>query len=209
MHITATCHSCGRRHEAPLAEGRTSARFQCPCGADFAHVILVEPYGQSFLYGEEALERKRPSDACTRFATAFDKFLLQVADVLILRGSEAGALSEKARRRSRRKWLEAVRRELNASGLPLPDLGSRNAAVHQAKVPTTREAHAVRDSVMQSIDAWLKALEALAGPDLRRLLDAYDRPGELPQDVKSFDRRVFDLRTTWRTMQDVDLASGE
>lgn len=198
MHLSVNCPDCGKAHEVALPEGGRFAPVDCDCGARFAHLVLMEPFGFQFVYGTESFAKHRPSDACARFAASFELFEKSLLEALLVaRGTpeDVAHLITCDMALSRTSSHQLAKFLLPKGDLRPPNLSVRDHATHKGKVPHPKAVEALARDVLTCMTVWLTKAETLAGPDLLRLRDAYCN-GPLPQDVAVFDRRLFDIGNT-------------
>lgn len=191
------CSGCGHEQRVDLPEGKTFSALHCECGEITGHLIIVEPYGRMFLYGIEALERRRPTAACVQFASAFEVFQKQCAKIALAHAGvpEGLATFVGSELDLPRDKIARLVSHLLGQRLRVPDAALRNAAIHAGQIPDAADVLALGRRILDTTEHWITAMATVAGPDLARLEQAHGA-GELPQDVAPFDRASFDLRVT-------------
>lgn len=160
-------------------------------------IIKMAPFGKAFLYGIEALRRRRYSNACMQFATAFEVFQKRFVEVLLQRCGMTPPFAQffvYELRLSRNKYSQIARHVLNER-LKEPDVSVRDRAVHSGEVPTEKKLREVADGVLGAIDVWIKAAEKQTGPGYGALMDVWLRGKELSREYSDFDAAIYDLRT--------------
>jgi hypothetical protein len=212
MEFRTNCTNCGREHIADNPEGKMSAWFLCECGEIFGLAIIIEPFGKAFLYGVEALRRKRYSSACIQFATAFEVFQKRFVEILL---KKQGVEQSLARfivydlDLPRKNYSQVAQHILHHSGLKHPDVSIRISAVHYGRTPKRGQVLTLGNEILDAIDNWLKIAEQHTGSDYQELSRAYENGQRLPQEVSEFDRTIFGLRTSYRTMSGYWLGMSE
>ncbi|HJQ33140.1 MAG TPA: hypothetical protein VJ866_13210 [Pyrinomonadaceae bacterium] len=202
MEFHADCPSCGKEHKSDQPEGKMLAWFMCECGEIFGIAIIIEPYGKAFLYGVEALRRRRYSTACIQFATAFEVFQKQYVEALLKRqGVEPSLVRFMVYDLDlpRDKYSQISRHILHKK-LKHPDVSLRNSAVHYGRVPQRAKVIKLAKDVMENVNAWITEAEQITGIDYKRLWEARDNGQQLPQDAAEFDKAIFELRIAYRLM---------
>lgn len=204
MEIRGRCHNCNKEYIADQPEGKTSAWFTCDCGQTFGNFIIIEPYGKVFLYGIAALRRKRFSNACIQFATSFEVFQKQFAEILL---KNAGVNKTLSRflvydlDLQRGKYSQLARFILHDK-LKHPDVSLRNSAVHFGRVPKKEKVITLAEEVIEAINVWISAAEKRTGIGYQALMNAWMKAEELSQDYSEFERSIFDLRTAYFLIKD-------
>jgi hypothetical protein len=202
MEFRTNCPTCDKEHNADQPEGKMAAWFTCECGEIFGELIVIEPFGKVFLYGVEALRRKRYSTACIQFATAFEVFQKQYVETLL---KKQGIEQSLARFMvydldlPRNKYSQIAAHIMHKK-LKHPDVSLRNSAVHSGRVPGRAKVVQLGKDIMENVDAWITEIEQVAGSDHKRLWEARDNGQQIPHDVPEFDKAVFEFRIAYRLM---------
>lgn len=202
MEFHSNCPTCGKEHNSDQPEGKLAAWFMCECGAVFAELIIIEPYGKVFLYGVEAFRRRRYSTACIQLATAFEVFQKQYVEALLKKQGVEPSLARFMVYEldlARDKYSQIARYIMHKK-LKHPDVSLRNSAVHYGRVPQRAKVIQLGKDIMENVDAWITEAEQIAGTDYKRLWEARDNGQQIPQDVPEFDRAIFELRIAYRLM---------
>lgn len=197
MELRMKCLRCGKEAVADQPEGETSAWFKCQCGYGFGMMIKMAPFGKAFLYGIEALRRRRYSNACVQFATAFEVFQKRFVEALLQHAGTGASLAQFLvydMHLSRNKYSQLARHILNER-LKEPDVSVRNRAVHSGEVPTEEKLRELAEGVLGAIDVWIKAAEKETGPGYDALMDVWLKGKELSREYSDFDAAIYDLRT--------------
>ncbi len=197
MELRMKCLSCGKEAVADQPEGETSAWFKCQCGYGFGMMIKMAPFGKAFLYGIEALRRRRYSNACVQFANAFEVFQKRFVEVLLQHAGTSPSLAQFLvydLHLSRNKYSLLARHVLNER-LKEPDVSVRNRVVHSGEVPTEDKLRELAEEVLGAMDVWIKAAEKETGPGYDALMDVWLKGKELSRDYSDFDTAIYDLRT--------------
>lgn len=200
MRIEAVCSECGAQLHHNCSQGESSAQFACSCGNEFTTLVIMEPYGLSYVYGIEALERKRWGDACTHFVTSFELFQ-KAATALLLQGEglqpDLANLISADLRLSRENLSQIAKQIIGSKPPGMPNARLRNKAVHRGKVPLKEQAARIGPELLNVYEGWLTPLAARVQRDYDRLWVAYRRfPDPLPADVTPVARGTFDLAVT-------------
>ena len=197
MEIRSKCQHCGKEYIADQPEGETSAWFTCDCGHSFGLIIVIETFGKVFLYGIEALRRRRYSNACIQFATSFEVFQKHLVETLL---KNSGIDQTLARflvydlDLSREKYSQLACHILH-SKLKHPDVSLRNYAVHFGRIPKKDKVLTLAEDVLDKVDIWLKAAEKKTGSGYQGLMETWAKAQKLTQSYSEFERAIFDLRT--------------
>jgi hypothetical protein len=197
MELRMKCLKCGKEAVTDQPEGETSAWFKCECGYGFGMMIKMAPFGEAFLYGIEALRRRRYSSACVQFATAFEVFQKRFVEILLQHAGTSPGLAQFLvydMHLSRSKYSQLARHVLNER-LREPDASVRNRAVHFGEVPTEERLRELGEAVLGAIDLWIKAAEKETGPGYDALMDVWLKGKELSREYSDFEAAIYDLRT--------------
>lgn len=203
MEFTIKCPDCGKLYVEDLPEGNTASWEKCECGAVFCEAVLVEPFGHPFLYGIEAIRRKRHTNACIQFAISFEVFEKQFVEALL---NNAGVSRELSRfvvydmELSRGKYSQLAG-HLMHSKPGYPDVSLRNFAVHRGKIPERGKIVELAENVLNQFSLWIDGAKKTLGADYYRLLNARAAFESLPNDVGSYDRTIFDMTITTFTLR--------
>jgi hypothetical protein len=160
-------------------------------------MIKMAPFGKAFLYGIEALRRRRYSNACVQFATAFEVFQKRFVEVLL---QDAGSSTSLAQflvcdmRLSRNKYSQVARHILNEK-LKEPDVSVPDKAVHSGEIPTEEKLRELVEGVLGAIDVWIKAAEKRTSPGYNALMNVWLEGKDLSLEYSDFDAEIYDLRT--------------
>lgn len=199
MELRSKCNACGKEYIADQPEGETSAWFTCECGHGFGVILKIEPFGKAFLYGIEALRRRRYSNACIQFATAFEVFQKRFVEILLQNAGISQALADFLVYEfdlPRDKYSQLARHILH-NKLKHPDVSLRNSAVHFGSVPKQEKLLGLAEEVLEAIDVWIKAAEQRVGSGYYALMDVWLKGKELSQDYSDFDCAIYELRTAF------------